>query len=173
MLLSKSNIKAVFYVTLMLLAVLAPAYITDPYHLHILIVVGISAIAALGVRLVITIGLWSFGQAGMMAVGAYVAVMLVVRLDFNYWLAFPIAGFATALVAYVLGYPALKLKGAYFGILTLTFGVVIKQIIDCKIDFYILVEFISSMEIQYCIGFNVAEVDSGGPLKTIYVTSIQ
>ena len=127
--LSRSNIKPAFYILIILLGILAPVYISDPYHIHILIIVGIAAVAALGVRLVITIGQWSFGQAGMMAVGAYVAVMIVVRADLNYWIAFPIAGIVTALVALVLGYPALKLKGAYFAILTLTFGVVIKQLV--------------------------------------------
>ncbi len=127
--LSSSSLKPVFYGLLTLLAVLAPLYVTNAYHLHILIVVGIATVAALGVRMVISIGQWSFGQAGMMAVGAYITVMLVVHSHLNFWMAFPIAGLGTMVVAYVLGYPALKLKGAYFAILTLTFGVVIKQLI--------------------------------------------
>ena len=127
--LSSSSLKPAFYGLLILLAVLAPLYVTNAYHLHILIVVGIVTVAALGVRMVISIGQWSFGQAGMMAVGAYITVMLVVHSHLNFWIAFPIAGLGTMVVAYVLGYPALKLKGAYFSILTLTFGVVIKQLI--------------------------------------------
>jgi branched-chain amino acid transport system permease protein len=67
-------------------------------------------------------GLLVLGHAAFWAAGAYTFTMLVVHLHWNFWLAFPAAGGAAALAGFLLGLPALRLRGDYLAIVTLGFG---------------------------------------------------
>ena len=107
-----------------------PLVVTDPYVLHVVIVCIIGAVAALGIRLLMQVGQWNYGQASMLAIGAYSSVLLVTRLGWGFWPAFAVGGMASALFALVIGFPALRLKGAYFAILTLSLGVAIEEVIE-------------------------------------------
>ncbi len=64
-------------------------------------------------------GYISLGHAVFYGLGAYVMALLWTVLPL--WLAIPIAGLAAGLLALVLGYPCLRVRGPYFVILT--FGV--------------------------------------------------
>lgn len=64
-------------------------------------------------------GYISLGHAVFYGLGAYVMALLWMVLPL--WLAIPIAGLAAGLLALVLGYPCLRVRGPYFVILT--FGV--------------------------------------------------
>jgi branched-chain amino acid transport system permease protein len=74
-------------------------------------------------------GLLVLGHAAFWAVGAYTFAMLTVHFQTNFWIAFPAAGVAAALVGLVLGLPALRLRGDYLAIVTLGFGESIRWII--------------------------------------------
>lgn len=119
-------------------------------------VLGLAAVAALGwplvapkylvflgtlvaVNAVVAIGLnllsgytnqLSFGHAGFLATGAYVAALLTLRVP-----ALPVpltllaAGLATALVGLALGIPCLRLEGLYLAMATLAFGFVVTEAI--------------------------------------------
>lgn len=61
-------------------------------------------------------GYTSFGHAGFFGIGAYVGA-LVIFYDKMHWVpAAVVAGLATSLVALVIGYPTLRLRGPYFAI---------------------------------------------------------
>ncbi len=107
---------------------LLPLWMRDPYHLHLTIVMGTYIMATLGVRLILNCGQWNFGQAGFMAIGAYAAAILATNTDLTpFWATAPIAGLITALVALIIGFPALRAKGLYFAILTLAFSMAVRQ----------------------------------------------
>jgi len=74
-------------------------------------------------------GLLVLGHAAFWAVGAYTFAMLTVHLQVNFWIAFPAAGAAAAVVGLILGLPALRLRGDYLAIVTLGFGESIRWII--------------------------------------------
>jgi branched-chain amino acid transport system permease protein len=74
-------------------------------------------------------GLLVLGHAAFWAVGAYTFSMLTVHFQTNFWIAFPAAGAAAALVGLLLGLPALRLRGDYLAIVTLGFGESIRWII--------------------------------------------
>ena len=74
-------------------------------------------------------GLLVLGHAAFWAVGAYTFAMLTVHWHWNFWLAFPAAGAAAAVIGLVLGLPALRLRGDYLAIVTLGFGESIRWII--------------------------------------------
>ena len=61
-------------------------------------------------------GYISLGHAVFFGVGAYVMVLCFGTLPF--WLAVVLAGLATGLIALLVGYPCLRVRGPYFVILT-------------------------------------------------------
>jgi len=74
-------------------------------------------------------GLLVLGHAAFWAVGAYTFAMMTVHWHANFWIAFPAAGAAAAIVGFVIGLPALRLRGDYLAIVTLGFGESIRWII--------------------------------------------
>jgi len=101
------------------------------YYSGIIILTCINLLAVLGLSLLTGFtGSFCFGQAGFMAVGAYVSTLLTM----NYAAPFPLAlfagGLAGLLVSIPLGYPTLRLKGDYFAIATLGFAEAMRLIIE-------------------------------------------
>lgn len=103
-----------------------PLITRDPYYLHILITITIFAVLSVGLRLILITGQISATQVAFYGIGAYASALLVLRLGWNTWFALPMAGIITGLIAMVVGYLALRLKGAYFIILTIAFGEVVR-----------------------------------------------
>ena len=115
-------------------------WVTD-YYLQILMLAGINIIVTIGLNLINGFtGQFSIGQAGFMAIGAYLTAMLaklVIPLNtLPFGLQIPaflgmllIAGIAAGAVGYVIGLPSLRLKGDYLAIVTLAFGEVVRSII--------------------------------------------
>lgn len=101
------------------------------YWLGVLTVTFIYMIAIAGVALFTGFtGLFSFGHAGFMAVGAYVSGITARLLHLPVWLSIPVGVMAAALVAVAVGLPTLRLKGDYFVIATLGFGEVVRLIVE-------------------------------------------
>jgi branched-chain amino acid transport system permease protein len=93
---------------------------------------GTMVYATIAVGLQITIGmagLLVLGHAGFFAVGAYTFGMLTLHLHWNFWLAWPTAGAAAALTGFLVGLPALRLRGDYLAVVTLGFGEAIRWVI--------------------------------------------
>lgn len=75
-------------------------------------------------------GLFSFGHAGFMAIGAYATTVMTVNYNVPFTLALLIGGLVSALASLVIGKLTLNLKGDYFCIATLGFGEAIRLILD-------------------------------------------
>ncbi len=73
-------------------------------------------------------GLLVLGHAAFWAVGAYTFSVLVIHMEWNFWLAFPAAGAAAALAGLLVGLPALRLRGDYLAIVTLGFGEAVRWV---------------------------------------------
>ncbi len=61
-------------------------------------------------------GYTSFGHAGFFGIGSYVGALLIFNETLPWIPAMLVAGLATALIALVIGYPTLRLRGPYFAI---------------------------------------------------------
>ena len=120
---------------LVVLTGLIPVITQHPYYLHVFITIGVFTIVSLGVRLVLIIGQWTFGQAAFMTIGSYASAMLAGHLGWSFWAAMPVAGLIAAVAAALFGFPALRLTGAYFAMVTLVLNIVIRQIILVTPDF--------------------------------------
>ena len=91
------------------------------------ILAGIYGIFTLGLQLNVGYtGILNFGQAGFMALGAYSAVIFVVELGINFYLALPLSILVTVLAGLVIGLPSLRLRADYFAIATIAFSEVVR-----------------------------------------------
>jgi len=79
-------------------------------------------------------GQLSLGQAAFFGIGAYAFGILTVKLHMGFWPAFLIAVVITGLIGYLIGIPALKLKGPYFILVTLGFSVIIGVVLVAWVD---------------------------------------
>jgi branched-chain amino acid transport system permease protein len=116
----------------------------DPYHLDVVIGIGINIILAVSLNLVNGYtGQFSLGHAGFMSVGAYfsAAISLFVAPQFLgteggtalrqgllFVAALSAGGLCAALAGLLVGVPSLRLKGDYLALVTLGFGEIIRVI---------------------------------------------
>jgi branched-chain amino acid transport system permease protein len=89
----------------------------------------INIILASSLRAIATTGQMSLAHAGFMAIGAYTSALLVMKLGLSFWVALPLGGIASAVIALLVGYPFVRVKRVYFAMLTLFLGAVIRLII--------------------------------------------
>ncbi len=102
------------------------------YYLEgILILCGINVMVVLGLSLLTGFtGLFSFGHAGFMAIGAYVSASLTTMLHWPFIPAVVAGGLVAMLMSFIIGGLTLNLKGDYFCIATLGFGEAIRLILN-------------------------------------------
>ncbi|MCX7710469.1 MAG: branched-chain amino acid ABC transporter permease [Clostridia bacterium] len=121
----------------------------DDYPLRLINLCAIYIILGLSMNLVNGFtGLFSLGQAGFMAVGAYTTALLTMSkatkeatffmapliwplnsIEIPFYFALIIGGILAAFVAFLIGAPVLRLKGDYLGIATLGFAEIIRIVI--------------------------------------------
>jgi branched-chain amino acid transport system permease protein len=73
-------------------------------------------------------GMFSFGHAAFFGIGAYTSALLTLKLDWSFWLALPSAAAMAAVAGWAIGRLALKLRGAYFVLVTISFAGVISLV---------------------------------------------
>lgn len=129
MLKGEKSAKCASYAALIILLFLIPIFIKGEYALHVLILIGINIILTSSLRTIASSGLFSIAHTGFMAIGAYTSTLLVMKLGFSTWAALPLGGIAAGLLALLIGYPFVRVKAAYFAMLTLFTGQVIQLII--------------------------------------------
>jgi branched-chain amino acid transport system permease protein len=101
------------------LACLAP-YVFSNYWLSISIQIGIFAIAALGLNVLVGFtGQISIGHAAFFLLGAFTSAYISNNAPIPVFFAIPLAGVVTALIGLIFGLPAARLKGLYLAIATL------------------------------------------------------
>jgi branched-chain amino acid transport system permease protein len=100
------------------------------YTLYIINLMGIAAIAAIGLNLLIGYtGLISLGHGAFFGVGAYSAAVLATSLGWPFLFSVLAAGVITALVGMVFGLPSLRLKHLYLTIATLAGQFIIEYVL--------------------------------------------
>lgn len=105
-------------------------FISSAFVLYVLNTMGIYAIAAIGLNLLIGYtGQISLGHGAFFGVGAYAAAILATRAHFPFWAALPAAGLITAAVGMVFGLPSARLKHLYLCIATLAGQFIIEYVL--------------------------------------------
>lgn len=104
-------------------------FISSPFALYVLNTIGVYAIAAIGLNLLIGYtGQISLGHGAFFGVGAYAAAILTTRAGFPFWAAVPAAGLVTAAVGMIVGLPSARLKHLYLCIATLAGQFIIEYV---------------------------------------------
>ena len=105
--------------------------VAPKYLVFLSTLVAVNAVVAIGLNLLSGYtNQLSFGHAGFLAIGAYVAALLTLQFP-----ALPVpltlvaSGLATGLVGLALGIPCLRLEGLYLAMATLAFGFVVTEAI--------------------------------------------
>lgn len=125
---SKPPMKRIGVLIFILAGFFAPLLIKDPYLLHVAIICFIWSILTLGVRIILLAGHLNVAQASFMGIGAYGSGLLAIKLNWSFWLCLPAAGFIAAVLAVVIGIPTLRVKGAYFVMITFAITEVFRHI---------------------------------------------
>jgi branched-chain amino acid transport system permease protein len=117
----------VFGYSLLALFLIAAPWVVAEYWLAQLTFVLIYAVVGLGLMLLAGFtGLFSMGHAAFLGVGAYTeAVMVNAGVPFP--LALVCAGLFSAIAGVIVGLPALRVKGIYLGMATLSFGFIVEE----------------------------------------------
>ncbi|GAB1455079.1 branched-chain amino acid ABC transporter permease [Spirochaetota bacterium] len=103
----------------------------DAYLEGIIMLSGINLMAVLGLSLLTGFaGLFSFGHAGFMAIGAYSAAICTTMFKLPFIVGILVGALAAAGSSWLIGRATLRLKGDYFCIATLGFGEAIRLILD-------------------------------------------
>jgi branched-chain amino acid transport system permease protein len=84
------------------------------------ILAGIYTIFTLGLQLNVGFtGIFNFGQAAFMAIGAYAMAILTTETSISFWLSLPISILIAIAFGLVVGLPSLRLRTDYFAIATI------------------------------------------------------
>ena len=102
------------------LAVSFDAFSSLGFWTSVGIFAGTFTIFTLGLQLNVGFtGIYNFGQAAFMAIGAYSMAILVTDAGFNFWISLPIAILITMAFGLIVGMPSLRLRADYLAITTI------------------------------------------------------
>ncbi len=123
-----------FFVFLGILNSLIASGIFSSYYVKILMLIAINIILAVSLNLATGfLGQLPLGHAGFMAVGAYASAIFMKATPLPNFVAFPIGlilgGLVAAVFGFIIGIPALRLRGDYLAIITLGFGEIIRVVL--------------------------------------------
>ena len=111
------------------LALTLPFWLQNPYYLHVVIMAGIFGVLSLSLNLLLGYtGQLSLGHAAFFGIGAYTSALLTLSLGWPVWPAMLGAVALAALAGWMIGRLALKLRGAYFVLVTISFAGVVSLV---------------------------------------------
>ena len=116
------NVASIAVAVGLIVVATAIAIFAPQYNVTLLVTVGLSAIAAMGLTLLLIAGQVSLGQAAFMAVGAYVSAILARDHGFPAIFALLAGVAASAVCGAIVGGITLRLKGHFLPLATLAMG---------------------------------------------------
>ncbi len=118
-----------------LLVAAAPQLFKGGYLMNVLVFVGINTMLAVALNLLLGYaGQISLGHAGFFGLGAYLSGIMTTTYSIDPWLAMPIAAIVVGIIACLIGFPVLKLKGHYLAMATLGLGIIIFIVFNETVD---------------------------------------
>src|SRR5215831_25660 len=113
-------------VVLAVLALLVP--LLGDYYIHVFALVLINIVLAASLRPSLNCGQLNIGHSAFMCLGAYTSALLAKHYALPFELTLLAGALLAAAVGLIVGYPALRLRGVYFAMVTVAFVEVIRLI---------------------------------------------
>lgn len=114
----------------------APYALSGGYIMNVLVFVGINTMLAVALNLLLGYaGQISLGHAGFFGLGAYLSGILTTTSGWDPWLVMPLAASLVGVMAFMIGFPILKLKGHYLAMATLGLGIIIYIVFNETVDY--------------------------------------
>jgi branched-chain amino acid transport system permease protein len=110
-----------------LLALLLPLAGND-YYVYLFALVFTNIILASSLRPSLMCGQLNIGHSGFMSLGAYTSALLAKNLGMPFEISLLSGALLAAIVGLAIGYPALRLRGVYFAMVTVAFVEVIRLV---------------------------------------------
>ena len=132
---TKKNRQLIVFLLFAAAALSAPFFLKGNYLLNVLVFVGINTMLALGLNLLLGYaGQISLGHAAFFGMGAYISGIVTSRYPMEPFLVIMLAALCVGALAFVIGFPILKLKGHYLAMATLGFGIIMYIIFNETVD---------------------------------------
>lgn len=120
---------------LVIIALILPLVLKDPYYKHVLNVAFLYAISIYGFNIISGMtGQYNFAHAGFVGIGAYSSAILSSTFGFPVVVSMVIAVCITGVFGLVIGFPALRTRGVYFALTTLGFGMILYIVFENMIE---------------------------------------
>lgn len=100
-----------------------------PYYMHVFILIFLNMVLVAGYRLLYETGLGSFCHASFYAIGAFTSAWLAINLGLPFGVCFLAAGIMAAIVAALIGWPAMRLEDIYFFLVSFALFAVVYAIL--------------------------------------------
>ncbi len=103
----------------------------NSYVLHLLILAQIYAVLALALNFQLgSANIPNFATAASYGIGAYVSALLAIHFGVSFWLGLIAAAVTATAFGFLLGLPCMRTRDYYLALVTISFGVVIHQLIN-------------------------------------------
>ena len=126
------------FITLLVLAVLvavAPLFFPSNYYYRVGSLIFLNGVAVTGIVILTGYaGQISLGHAGFAGIGAYACALAPIHLGLHPALAAVLGALISAVLAWLVGRPILRLKGYYLAVATLGFGILVSMVLNNERD---------------------------------------
>lgn len=120
---TKFGIRKLMGIVIPLIVLLLIPHVASSYVVYVIILAMLYAMLTASYDLLLGYtGQLSFCQGAFYGIGAYTSALLTLKAGLPFWAALPISALFTFVVGAGVGYPALRLRGAYFAVTTFFFG---------------------------------------------------
>ena len=127
----KISAKSATLLVLVVLVALSPMLFPSGYYYRVGALIFVNAIAVTGIVILTGYaGQISLGHAGFAGIGAYACALAPVHLGLHPALALVLGAAISAVLAWLVGRPILRLKGYYLGVATLGFGILVSMVLN-------------------------------------------
>lgn len=123
--------KSATLLVLVALVALSPILFPSGYYYRVGALIFVNAIAVTGIVILTGYaGQISLGHAGFAGIGAYACALAPVHLGLHPSLALILGAAISAVLAWLVGRPILRLKGYYLGVATLGLGILVSMVLN-------------------------------------------
>lgn len=127
----KLSAKTATLLVLALLIALTPFFFPSGYYYRVGALIFVNGLAVTGIVILTGYaGQISLGHAGFAGIGAYACALAPAHLGLHPALAVLLGAGVSAVLAYLVGRPILRLKGYYLGVASLGFGILVSMVLN-------------------------------------------